>query len=305
MQKYFRQMQSHDDRAGMTKAHTTGLLSGCLYRLVYLFGMLPMTFLYGLARLAYWLMFYLFAYRKMVVIQNICRSFPEKKYGEIKLIVEGFYRSFCDNMAEMLRSVSASPRQQTGRIELVDFERIRRQIGQGRHVIASMGHCGNWEILNVIPFMLGIKAYAVYKPLSVRCMDGLFLKIRSRFGMNLVTDKSVVRHLMTNEDPSLYFVLADQCPAGIDGTSRYQFLHQSTRVFRGVEKLARKTNTGVFYLHVVRTSRGRYRVECKEISTDPSRSGEEEITRNYLRLLEQNIHECPSGWLWSHKRWKR
>ena len=283
----------------------TELLSGCLYQVVRLFGMLPMPLLYGISHLAYLLMFHLFAYRKMVVIQNISRSFPDKKYGEVKQIVKGFYRSFCDNMAEILKSVSASPLQQKAKIELVDFERIRRQIGLGRHVIASMGHCGNWEILNIIPFILGIKAYAIYKPLSTKCMDSLFLKIRSRFGMHLLTDKSVARHLMTNENPSLYFILADQCPAGVDETPRIPFLHQSTRVFRGVEKLARKTNAGVFYLHVVRTSRGQYRVECKEITTNASRTDEEEITRHYLRLLEQNIHEYPAGWLWSHKRWKR
>ncbi|MDR2469744.1 MAG: lysophospholipid acyltransferase family protein [Tannerella sp.] len=305
IQENSKQKQSHDPPVEMIKARKTDLLSGCLYRAVRIFGMLPMPLLYGLSRLAYLWMFHLFAYRKMVVIQNICRSFPEKKYGEIKRIVEGFYRSFCDHIAEILKSVSASPLQQKEKIELIDFEQIRHQIALGRHVIAGMGHCGNWEILNVIPFILDMKAYAIYKPLSTKCMDSLLLKIRSRFGMSLITDKSVARHLMTNENPSLYFILADQCPAGIDETPRIHFLHQSTRVFWGIEKLARKTNAGVFYLHVIQTSRGRYRVECKEISTNASCTGEEEITRCYLRLLEQNIHEYPSGWLWSHKRWKR
>jgi KDO2-lipid IV(A) lauroyltransferase len=267
--------------------------------------MLPMPLLYGFSRLAYLLAFHLFAYRKTVVIQNISRSFPERKYGEIEMIVAGFYRSFCDNMAEILKSVSASPLQQKEKIELINFEMIRHQMKQGKHVIASMGHCGNWELLNVIPFMLDIEAYAVYKPLSAKCIDRLLLKIRSRFGMNLLTDKSVVRHLMSNRKPSLYFILADQCPASMDETSRFHFLHQPTLVFRGVEKLARKTNSSVFYLHVIKTLRGQYRVECKEISTDAPYTGEKEITLSYIRLLEQNIRDNPIGWLWSHKRWKR
>ena len=283
----------------------TGIFSGCLYLTVYLFSLLPMPLLYGFFRGIYLLVYHLFSYRKMVVIQNISRSFPEKKYEEIKGIVRGFYRSFCDNMAEILKSVSASPAQQKEKVELIDFELIMNQIKQGKQVMASMGHCGNWEILNIIPFLLGIQAYAVYKPLSTKCMDYLLLKIRSRFGMNLITDKSVVKHMIINEKPSLYFILADQCPSSTDETSKFRFLHQPAYVFRGVEKLARKTNACVFYLHVIKISRGRYRVECKEISIDSHCTGEKEITQRYIRLLEQNIQANPSGWLWSHKRWKR
>jgi KDO2-lipid IV(A) lauroyltransferase len=282
-----------------------GILSGCLYLIVYLFSLLPMPLLYGFSYVIYLLVFHLFSYRKMVVIQNISRSFPEKKYEEIKGIVTGFYRSFCDTMAEILKSVSASSKQQKEKIELINFELIMNQIKQGKQVIASMGHCGNWEILNIIPLMLGIKAYAVYKPLSAKYMDCLFLKIRSHFGMNMITDKSVVKYLITNETPSLYFILADQCPVNTDETSGFRLLHQPACVFRGVEKLARKTNASVFYLHVIKISRGRYRVECKEISIDSHSTGEKEITQSYIRLLEQNIQENPSGWLWSHKRWKR
>ena len=136
-------------------------------------------------------------------------------------------------------------------------------------------------------------------------MDRLLLKIRSRFGMNMITDKSVVKHLITNQNPALYFFLADQCPASTDETSIFRLLHQPAYVFRGVERLACKTSACVCYLHVIKISRGRYRVECKEISINSHDTGEKEITHSYIRFLEQNIRENPSGWLWSHKRWKR
>jgi KDO2-lipid IV(A) lauroyltransferase len=264
-----------------------------------------MPVLYGLSGVIYVLVFRLFSYRKMVVVQNIARSFPEKRYDEVKLIVREFYRSLCDNMAEILKAVSISPMRQKEKLELVNFELIIARIQQGKHVIASMGHCGNWEMFNIIPFMLKMKTYAVYQPLSSKSMDNLMLKIRSRFGMSMITDRSIVRHLITNENPSLYFLLADQCPSDTDETSLFQLLHQPAYVFRGVEKLARKTNSCVFYIHVVKTSRGRYRIECKEISTNSRDTEDKEITQTYIRLLEQNIHENPSGWLWSHKRWKR
>jgi KDO2-lipid IV(A) lauroyltransferase len=253
----------------------------------------------------YLLLFRLFAYRKAVVIQNISRSFPEKRYREVEAVMKTFYRSFCDNLVEIVKSVSIPVLRQKGKIELTGFGVIANQIKQGKHVIACMGHCGNWEILNVLPSLFDAEMYAVYKPLSSKCVDRLFLKIRSRFGMNLITDKSVARHFLSNRNPSLYFFLADQCPAIVNKAYRFDFLHQKTSVFPGVEKLARKTNACVVYLHIVRTSRGLYRIECKKIATDSQSTGETGIARGYIRLLERNIRESPGGWLWSHKRWKR
>jgi KDO2-lipid IV(A) lauroyltransferase len=169
-----------------------------------------------------------------------------------------------------------------------------------------MGHCGNWEILNVLPLMLNLNINAVYKPLETKCVDRLMLKIRSRFGMNLIPDRSIVRHIVSNRDnPSLYLFIADQCPVITDEAYRFDFLHQKTSVFSGVEKLAGITRSGVVYIHVTRISRGIYRIECKEISLHSASPAKTEITRNYIRRLEQNIMECPSDWLWSHKRWKR
>jgi KDO2-lipid IV(A) lauroyltransferase len=264
-----------------------------------------MSFLYGLSGLMYLFLFRLLAYRKAVVIQNMSRSFPEKTYQEVDATVKTFYRSFCDNLVEIVKSASIPALRQKEKVELIGFDLAINQIKQGKHVIASMGHCGNWEILNILPSLFDTDMYAVYKPLSVKCVDSLFLKIRSRFGMNLITDKSVARHFMSNRTPSLYFFLADQCPVAVNQTYRFDFLHQKTSVFPGVEKLARKANACVVYLHTVRISRGLYRIECKEIATNSQSTGETEITRRYVCLLEQNIRETPGEWLWSHKRWKR
>jgi KDO2-lipid IV(A) lauroyltransferase len=264
-----------------------------------------MSFLYGLSKITYLFLFHLFAYRKPVVIQNISRSFPEKQYWEVDATVKDFYHSFCDNLAEIVKSASIPALRQKEKVRLIGFELVTNQIKQGKHVIASMGHCGNWEILNILPSLFDTDMYAVYKPLSVKCVDRLFLKIRSRFGMNLIPDKSVARHLMSNRIPSLYFFLADQCPAVVNQTYRFDFLHQKTSVFPGVEKLAGKTGACVVYLHNVRISRGLYRIECREITADSRSVDATEITRRYVRLLEQNIRENPGGWLWSHKRWKR
>ncbi|MGH2623051.1 MAG: lysophospholipid acyltransferase family protein, partial [Sphingobacterium sp.] len=73
------------------KQHLRYLLYRIVYAGLYLISLLPMSFLYALAYFAYFLTYYLVGYRKEVVIQNIARSFPEKRYGEIRAIVKKFY----------------------------------------------------------------------------------------------------------------------------------------------------------------------------------------------------------------------
>lgn len=277
-----------------------------LYLTVYLVSILPIWVLYKLSAILYILLFYLFPYRKTIVIQNLSRSFPEKNYQEIGAITKGFYRTFCDNLVEILKTVSISPARQANKIVLTNFDILSERIRLGQHVIACMGHCGNWEILNILPQMLNVNCYAVYKPLRIKSIDYLFLKLRSRFGMQLIPSKAVVRHFISNKDnPSLYFFLADQCPKVVEEEYRFNLLHQQTSAFSGIEKLARSTNSAVVYIHVIKTSRGLYHVTCKEVSSDPASTGKTEITKKYISLLEENIQAQPSGWLWTHKRWKR
>ncbi|MDR0766020.1 MAG: lysophospholipid acyltransferase family protein [Odoribacteraceae bacterium] len=282
------------------------MLYPVVHALFYAASLLPMGLLYKFAGLLYLFACHVFAYRKSVVIQNLSRSFPGKKYDEIAAIARDFYRFSCDSFVEVIKSLGITARRQREKIEVVGSEIIEKHLGEGRHVIASMGHCGNWELLNALPLFLTASVNTVYKPLSSGVLDRLFLEIRSRFGMNMIPRNAIARHLISNRGtPSVYLFLADQCPRVVSGTSRFRFLHQETSVFPGVEKLARATGSAVVYLHVVRISRGKYRFTCKEICGDPARAMPSEITATYLRLLEQNIEESPAGWLWSHKRWKR
>ena len=263
-----------------------------------------MQLLYRISNIVYVVFSHIISYRKKVVIQNLSRSFPEKNYEEIEITMKKFYHLFCDNLVEILKSISISPTEQTNKITLTNINVIQEQIALGKNIIVSMGHCGNWEILNILPYILDLNCYAVYKPLKGKLVNRLFIKLRSRFGMQLVPAKSVARHFISNKNnPSVYFFLADQCPKTVDEEYQFDFLHQKTSVFSGIEKLAYTTNSAVVYLHVIKTSRGMYKIECKDISIKTT--DKRGITPRYIQLLEQNIQEQPYGWLWTHKRWKR
>jgi KDO2-lipid IV(A) lauroyltransferase len=277
-----------------------------VYGVAYAVSMLPMAFLYSMASFAFLLAYHVIGYRKLVVIQNISRSFPDMKYGEIRCIVEKFYTCFTAYFAEMIKSISAPAKLLDKKITFENLELIDKHVNNRRNVIACLGHCGNWEMLNFMPYKLQHDMYAVYKPLRSGIMNRLMIKLRSRFGMKLIPDKSVIRHILTQtSSPAVYLFLADQSPLIKEDKYKFELLNQETYVFSGMEKLARTSRSAVIYLHITQRSKGNYKITCIPVCSEAESMNEGEITRKYVDLLTKNIKEEPYGWLWTHKRWKR
>ncbi|WP_256013006.1 lysophospholipid acyltransferase family protein [Desertivirga xinjiangensis] len=277
-----------------------------IYVVIYALSLLPMTVLYAVGSFVFFLSFYMVGYRKEVVVQNITRSFPQKRYGEIHAIIKKFYMCFSAYFAEIVKGVSVPAEVLDKKITFKNLGLIDQYINSGRNVIACLGHCGNWEMLNFMPYKMHHDTYAVYKSLKSPTMNRLMIKLRSRFGMKLITDRSVIRHILSNHlSPAVYLFLADQCPGIKEEKYRFNLLNQETYVFSGMEKIAHKSRSAVIYLHISLVSKGSYQITCLPVSSKAESANDGEITRKYVELLTENIEEEPYGWLWTHRRWKR
>ena len=69
--------------------------------------------------------------------------------------------------------------------------------------------------------------------------------------------------------------------------------------------MATKFDYGVVYLDIYKPRRGYYEVSFQLITDNAKESKQYEITRAYVKLLEEHIQKHPENWLWSHRRWKR
>lgn len=234
------------------------------------------------------------------------RAFPYKKYNEIQSLEKEFYQNFADMFAEVVKSISISNLKQTDKLDIKGFEFVEEQVKNGHNVIACVGHCTNWEILNCLPSKISTDVYSGYKQIRVPIIDKLMFDIRGRFGMHLIESKSVAKHILSNKDkPSLYLLIADQCPKNINENYQMLFLNQMTSVLPGPEKLARATHSAVVYISLTRKRRGLFEAVCQPICENANETQDFGITKRYVELLEQNIQNDPSCWLWTHKRWKR
>ena len=104
---------------------------------------------------------------------------------------------------------------------------------------------------------------------------------------------------------SEYLIFTDQVPHWEAISLWLPFFHRETPVFVGTEKIARKIDSTAYYMSFRKERRGRYVATFQMISNDVMSLPEDELTKKYYALLEDNIRECPELWLWTHRRWKR
>lgn len=266
---------------------------------------LPMSVWTAYAIKIYWLLRFT-GYRSSVIEQNLKRSFPSKNDKELKKINNRFYRHLAQYFVEVLKMFALNPAFIQQRVKLKNQELIHRYYQEGKDVILVLGHYGNWEWgLLATSIMSSHEMVGIYKPLSSNFWNDRIKKVRSQFGATLISKKESIRYLLKKGDkPRLIGVIGDQTPTKNEIDYWTTFLNQETPVFSGTEKLAKKLNCPVVFVHIDKIKNGYYEMSFELITEKPQAHPEEEITTLHTQKLEEKIIARPELWLWSHRRWK-
>ena len=280
-----------------------------LYGFCRLLALMPLWILFGFSDLVlYPLLYYVIGYRKKVVRRNLAASFPEKTDKERSAIERGFYHQFCDYMVESLKLLHYSEKQMNKHVVFKGVEKVHELYEKGGSGFMFLGHYANWEWLSSLGMHIPeLRFPIVYRPLKNKAFDRLFITLRSQFKGFTISKNEILRYVITNKKEGVRFfvaTLADQTPSTNNIHYYTTFLNQDTPVFTGTERMAKKTNTAIFYLDVIKIKRGYYEGHFELITDTPSEMPEFEITECYMRKMEQTILRNPALYLWTHKRWK-
>lgn len=273
---------------------------------IYSFYITPLRLLYVFSNILYYFFYYVYRYRKTIVLANLSRAFPEKEPEEIVRIARAFYRHFCDIAVESVKAFSLSRKQILRRYKLINPEILDTLYAEKKSVIAVLGHYNNWEWGSIAASsQLKHKPVAFYKPLSNKLIDDYIEETRAKSGTELIsishTTKSFddYRHL-----PAMFLMVADQSPSNLARAVWVRFLNQDTATLHGPEKHAVRTGMPVYFVDVRKVRRGYYEVMLELLVSDPASTRPGEITERYMKALENQIIRKPEYWLWSHRRWK-
>jgi Kdo2-lipid IVA lauroyltransferase/acyltransferase len=280
-----------------------------MYYLVYGFlkvlSFLPLRVLYLLSDFAYVIIYHLMGYRKEVVMKNLSIAFPKKTEEEKVRIAKQFYRNFTDTFIETIKLFSAGPDFLNRHVE-ADYTLIHRIENDRRKCQVHAGHNFNWELVNLACALhVRQKFLGVYMPLGNKVFDRIFIKLRSKFGTILLPATSMREAMMPHRnDPYFLGLVADQSTAIPEAGYWITFFGKPAPFVKGPERGARTHNLTVVFAHFTKRKRGYYQLHLRLAEENPASLPEGELTRRYVRYLEEVISAHPEMWLWSHRRWK-
>jgi KDO2-lipid IV(A) lauroyltransferase len=272
---------------------------------LWLLSLLPFRVLYFLSDCIYGLIFYVFKYRRAVVLNNLAIAFAEKTEKERYKIAKQFYHNLIDTFLESIKFITLSKKQILKR-STGEFDLINKLIDEGKNVHIMAGHQFNWEYANLI-YALNLKApfVGVYMPIANKSLDRVFYKFREQFGTILISAQDF-KNKMHNVFSKQYLLAlaADQNPGDPSNGYWIDFLGKPVPFVTGPWKGAVRNNTAVVMVGFRKIKRGYYHFFIELLAENSSALTTSELVVRYKNSLEKIIRQDPANYLWSHRRWK-
>lgn len=284
------------------------MLTYLLFFLLYPLSLLPLSVLYGIMHLFYWIISKIVHYRSSVIDTNLKKSFPEISENELQQIKKAYYKHLTELAAEMIKMLTIGRKQFNKRYYCNNPELVNQFYDEGKSVILMSGHYNNWEWMVLgINTLFKHSAVGVGAPNSNKVFEKLVNNARTRWGTDVVFANHIRQEFERRENDKIlttYMMLSDQSPANPKKSHLTTFLNQPSYMIYGPEYFAQKYNYPVIYYQVTKEKKGYYRIDLTLITANPTLLPQGEITECYVKLLEKSIRSAPQFWLWSHKRWK-
>ena len=190
-----------------------------------------------------------------------------------------------------------------------EFQAYRKAKSEGRGVVMTTAHIGNWEVL-LSGFALQYEPiYFMARELDNPLIDGMFADRRAKFGNRQFyksdSAKEVLKALRVGESVG---VLPDVNVLPNEGIF-VPFFGVPACTTSGVARLAMKANALIFPMFAIwEEARKKYIVHSGN-PIEPANSGDKEsdivvTTAAFTAEIEQIVRRFPEQWLWIHRRWK-
>lgn len=269
---------------------------------------LPLNFIYIISNFVCFLIFKVLRYRLDVVKKNISLSNLNLSSYRRYRTIKNFYKYFTDLYLESIKIDSFSKSDFEKRFTISNIDLLNKYFEQGQSVVFMCSHYSGYEWCACLPYFIKHNFLAVYTPVKNKYINEFMKKSRSRHGLDLISRYDAMKKISIlekkNKKPHLYGLVADQSPQIRTNNYWSKFLGIKVPVFTGSERIAKKYDLPVVYGKMKKIKRGYYSLEFKLIVENPNNYKDFEITEKYLRLVENQLHEDPHPYLWTHNRFK-
>ena len=283
------------------------ILFAITYPIIWVLSRLPMRILYMKSDFFYFLIYYVFRYRKQVVLDNLKLAFPEKPEVELLQIRKKFFKHLMDLLVESVKAFSISEKEILKRYSYSNPELVNKYAAEGRSIALMGAHQSNWEWSISLPKVLNIDMYGAYTKLNNTYYEKVVRDSREKFGVIGYKTSEMVRGMQKRfsaKQQGAYILLSDQSPQLHKTYYWRAFFDIKVPIHTGAEMLSKRFDLVVINYVTRRIKRGYYTTEFQLITDTPKEFKDYQITDLYTELIEKNIREQPEFYLWSHKRFK-
>ena len=278
-----------------------------VYPFIWMISRLNFTSIYLISDLLYYILYYIFSYRKKVVRKNLELAFPEKSKMERRRIERENFRNLTDIFLETFKSNNIKEKDLIERFSFKNPELLEKIYNNNQEVIVMCSHYCSWEWVFVIEKITKFKINAIYKQLSNKYFDKWTKDRRSQYGANMITTKETYREisrLSKLKSLNFYGFASDQSPKKSKAVYWGNFLNNWVPIHTGAEIIAKKYNIAIVFMDVQKVKRGYYEASFSLITEKPNSFKKFELTDKYIELVEKQVRDKPEYYTWTHRRFK-
>ena len=278
-----------------------------VYPFMWIISRLNFTSIYLISDLLYYILYYIFSYRKKVVRKNLELAFPEKSKKERRRIEKENFRNLTDIFLETFKSNNIKEKDLIERFSFKNPELLEKIYNNNQEVIVMCSHYCSWEWVFVIQKITKFKINAIYKKLSNKYFDKWTKDRRSRYGANMISTKDTYREvsrLSKLKSLNFYGFASDQSPKKSKAVYWGNFLNNWVPIHTGAEVIAKKYNMATVFMDVQKVKRGYYEASFSIITEKPNSFKKFELTDKYIEFVEKQVRNKPEYYTWTHKRFK-
>lgn len=283
------------------------LLYGILRVVIMVVGMFPWRMAPAVARVLAHVIRFIDRKHMRIARKNIEASRATIDTGNPKHFIRRVYRHIALGFVEMLMIPRLIQRRELERVVRFDgLHKLDALRKEGRGVIITVGHLGNWELVGLATTHRGYPLNSLARPIENPWVDRYLNRFRTSTGQEIISKYNaigaMVRVLRAN---GLLVVQIDQDArhAGV----YVKFFGRPASTHKSPAVLALKYGSPIVPVNIYREG-GVNRAEVG----DPLRPEDfrerpdpiKALTQAYTAKFEEFVREHPDQWFWLHDRWK-
>lgn len=236
---------------------------------------------------------------------NILLAFPDADAAWRRRVLFDQWESVGRTFAEFPLMDRIRP--STGRVELVNGERLRDIARNNEPVVFVSGHFSNWEVMPAAIVDSGVNCQMTYRPTNNPYVDRRIKESRFRYGVRLFAPKGGdgAKELLEGlgKGESVALMNDQKFNRGISA----MFFGRPVMTAPGPTRLALRFGVALQPMSVQRIRGARFRVVVHDpIVLEKTGDRTADIAAGVRRVnqfMEERIRERPEEWFWVHRRW--